>query len=184
MQSMLVEVVSGGYTVFSQTFNDTGSATTTFDSYEVGFAALGTSTIIRFTDVSTIGNSGSTDLTLDNVRVFLDDSGADTIYGGNGTDLTTAGFGNDFIVGGVGSDIMFGGGGSDTLSYIGSTTAVNVNLSTGVVSGGDAAGDTFWGFENLTGSANADTLTGDGNSRLSKVVWAAIRLRVVRERYG
>jgi choice-of-anchor C domain-containing protein len=166
-QSMLVEIISGGFTIFSQTYNDTGSAPTTFDSYELAFTAIGTSTQIRFTDVSLSGNSPSTDVVLDNVRLFLDDSGADTIYGGNGADLIYGGFGNDTIVGGVGSDTMFGGDGTDTLSYIGSTVAVTVNLATRSASGGDADGDTFWGFENLTGSAFNDYLIGDsGNNRI------------------
>lgn len=36
-----------------------------------------------------------------------------------------------------------------------------VNLLANTASGGDAAGDTFLGIENLTGSAYADTLTGN-----------------------
>jgi Ca2+-binding RTX toxin-like protein len=62
----------------------------------------------------------------------------------------------------AGADSQFGGGGVDTLSYAGSAAAVTVNLATGAASGGDAAGDLFTGFENLVGSASADTLTGDG----------------------
>ena len=44
---------------------------------------------------------------------------------------------------------------------------MNVNLDTGAVSGGDAAGDTISGFETLIGSSKADTLTGSaGDERI------------------
>ena len=44
---------------------------------------------------------------------------------------------------------------------------VTVNFASGVASGGDAAGDTFTGIENITGSNFNDILTGDvGNNRL------------------
>ena len=91
-------------------------------------------------------------------------TGADIIYGLDGNDTITGNNGGDLIIGGAGSDNMNGGGGTDTLAYFTSTSGVNVNLQTSVVSGGDAAGDTITGFENLTGSNSADTLTGDANA--------------------
>ncbi|MCW5736793.1 MAG: VCBS domain-containing protein [Enhydrobacter sp.] len=54
--------------------------------------------------------------------------------------------------------------GNDTASYAASTGAVTIDLSTGLASGGDAAGDTLISIENLIGSANNDSLTGDGNA--------------------
>ncbi|MBM3964384.1 MAG: DUF4347 domain-containing protein, partial [Planctomycetes bacterium] len=169
-QSLRVQVTSGGYLVVDQTVSDVGSATTTFDDFEFSFTALGASTVISFTDTS--ASTTSVDGVLDNVRLYLDgglypgQGGTDRLYGGNGADVIYGASGNDIIVGGPGSDAMFGGRGSDTLSYIGSTSAVTVNLSTSTASGGDATGDTFWGFENLQGSANADTLTGDANNNI------------------
>jgi hypothetical protein len=41
---------------------------------------------------------------------------------------------------------------------------VNINLGTGAVSGGDAAGDTIANFENLIGSGGDDTLTGSSGA--------------------
>ena len=43
---------------------------------------------------------------------------------------------------------------------------MNVNLSTGQATGGDAAGDTFTSIEDLTGSSGNDILAGTagGNS--------------------
>ncbi len=75
--------------------------------------------------------------------------------------------GNDLIKGGAGADIIDGGAGTDVASYAGST-AVNVNLKTGVASGGHATGDKLISIENLLGSSYGDTLTGnDGNNVLN-----------------
>ena len=52
--------------------------------------------------------------------------------------------------------------GFDTVSYWTSGSGVEVNLSTRLVSGGDAEGDTISGFEGINGSTHADTLIGDG----------------------
>jgi len=41
---------------------------------------------------------------------------------------------------------------------------VSVDLATGYVSGGDAAGDTLSSIEQVVGSGSADTLTGDANA--------------------
>ena len=54
-----------------------------------------------------------------------------------------------------------GGSGSDTASYAGSSSGVAIDLGAGTASGGDAAGDTLSGIENLEGSAQADSLRGD-----------------------
>lgn len=105
--------------------------------------------------------------------------GNDTIYGGRGDDSLSGGTendlifgeddndrlfgdaGNDTLVGGAGNDTLHGGDGSDLADYSGSSAAVNVNLTTGVVSGG-AGADRVTGIENVTGSAQDDTITGDG----------------------
>ncbi|WP_428673516.1 lectin-like protein [Reyranella sp.] len=64
------------------------------------------------------------------------------------------------------SAVGFGYAGSDTASYAASAAAVTVNLATGVNTGGDAQGDTLISIENVTGSANNDTLTGDGGGNV------------------
>lgn len=65
-------------------------------------------------------------------------------------------------------DILNGSGGIDTLTFKGTTTGgVSVNLGTESGSAGDAAGDTYIGFENVVGSKFNDTLTGGaGANRL------------------
>ena len=76
-----------------------------------------------------------------------------------------AGDGRDNIIdgGSGGRDILYGGRGIDTLSYASATEAVTVNLQN-LRGGGGAAGDLFYDFENLLGSAFNDTLEGDSGA--------------------
>lgn len=76
------------------------------------------------------------------------------------------GTGNDVIIANQVANRLDGGAGIDTLSYQTATSAVQVNLTTNAAFGG-AAGDVIKNFENLTGSAFGDTLTGTkGNNVL------------------
>ena len=76
--------------------------------------------------------------------------------------------GNDYLLGGAGADGLVGGAGIDTMSYATSAAGVEVDLSTGQASFGDAEGDLFSDIENVTGSAQSDTLSGSGDdNRLS-----------------
>jgi Ca2+-binding RTX toxin-like protein len=102
---------------------------------------------------SLTGNNGNNTLT--------GGDGDDALFGGGGNDALFGGLGNDTLVGGSGSDVIDGGTGIDVADYSASLSAVNVNLATGAGSGGDAAGDTLTGVENLLGSASADVLTGN-----------------------
>lgn len=90
-------------------------------------------------------------------------AGNDTLNGNAGNDYLLGDDGNDTLNGGAGTDRLDGGTGTDTLSYAGSA-AVNINLGTGVASGGDAAGDLIFNFENILGSSNADILTGSSGA--------------------
>lgn len=84
------------------------------------------------------------------------------------TDVIIGDAGADVIEGGGRSDSLDGGGGRDTLSYRHSSAGVRVELTGADLGrGGDAEGDNFINFENLTGSDFADTLGGDtGNNRI------------------
>ena len=90
----------------------------------------------------------------------------DILTGDSGNNVIRSSAGNDLIKGGAGADVMRGGAGFDTLYYAGSSAGVNVDLSAGTASGGDATGDVFSGFENLVGSSHADTLTGDNGNNV------------------
>ncbi len=88
-------------------------------------------------------------------------AGDDTLSGGAGNDQIFGEDGNDVVQGGAGADAMDGGDGIDTLDYSGSNSGVTVNLESGTGIRGDATGDTFTRFENVTGSSFDDILIGD-----------------------
>ena len=93
--------------------------------------------------------------------VVYGDAGDDTLSGGDGTNVLYGGAGDDTFVGGDGADSFSGGAGQDNLDYSGSGAAVNVNLTTGALSGGDADNDTIiQGIDGVIGSDFDDTLIG------------------------
>jgi Ca2+-binding RTX toxin-like protein len=94
------------------------------------------------------------------------DNGNDLVIGDEGIDTLDGGAGDDRLIGGLGADTINGGAGNDTVDYTGSSSGVSTNLQTGRVSGGDAAGDTLISIENVTGSALADTLIGNGSANV------------------
>ena len=93
----------------------------------------------------------------------------DFLRGNSAANILSGGIGDDILRGAGGADILIGGDGTDTADYSTSAAAVTVNLSTGVNSGGDAAGDTLSSIENVTGSAGSDNLT--GNSGANRTRW-------------
>ncbi|KQS59402.1 hypothetical protein ASG39_19015 [Rhizobium sp. Leaf371] len=90
--------------------------------------------------------------------VFNGGNGNDILTGGTGSDTLNGDAGNDLLTGGSGADILNGGSGTDTASYASSSTAVSINLVTGVHTGGDAEGDTLVALETVIGSAFSDSL--------------------------
>lgn len=106
------------------------------------------------------------DLSTAGVNAADNTGGDDFLHGWEGDDIIDAGDGNDTVIGGEGADSLTGGTGTDTLSYVESQAGVTVNLGTSSASGGDAAGDTIGGFEDLRGSAKDDTLTGDSGANV------------------
>jgi len=89
---------------------------------------------------------------------------ANRLLGGAGNDTLSGAAGDDTLSGGAGGDLLAGGDGVDWAAYDASSSGVAVSLLAGTASGGEAAGDTLSGVENLRGSAFADTLTGDGGA--------------------
>ena len=114
---------------------------------------------------------GGTDETLsgtagdDTLRGF---GGDDTLIGGAGNDDLFGGDDNDILIGGAGADTLDGGAGVDTASYTTSSGGVTIDLSASTVyatiagDGSNANRDTLSGIENLVGSTQGDTFTGDG----------------------
>jgi VCBS repeat-containing protein len=89
--------------------------------------------------------------------------GADVVDGGSGNDTLEGGMGNDTLDGGAGADVFIGGTGVDTATFHASPAGVFVSLDAAYAAfqTGDAAGDAFFGVENLIGSDFNDTLIGD-----------------------
>jgi len=101
---------------------------------------------------------------------ILSGAGADTVYGEDGNDRIDGGAANDVLFGGNGDDTFIGGAGNDTfeggtgldiIDYSKSTSALNINLGTGALAGGDAAGDAITsGVDGIIGSSYNDSLVG------------------------
>ena len=93
-------------------------------------------------------------------------AGNDTLYGGAGDDFLFGQDGNDTLVGGSGSDHLSGGLGTDTADYSASASGVSIDLAAGTGTGGDAAGDTLSGIENVIGTSFDDTFRGNDASNV------------------
>jgi Ca2+-binding RTX toxin-like protein len=118
--------------------------------------------------------------TIKNFENLSGGKGADKLTGDAGPNIIYGADGDDVIEGGAGADELVGGLGKDTLNYVNSAAGVIVILAQQGTSksngekdaagfaqtGGDAAGDLLWGFENLTGSAQSDFLYGDDNANV------------------
>ncbi len=95
---------------------------------------------------------------------LVGDSGSDTLDGGDGDDSMDGGSSSDTLMGSAGADMMIGGTSADTFDFSRSPAAVVVNLTSGIGSGGWAAGDVFSGGEHVLGSIYADSITGSADT--------------------
>jgi Ca2+-binding RTX toxin-like protein len=92
---------------------------------------------------------------------------ADTLTGAGGNGAIISNNGDDIVDGGAGDNYLDGGADTDTVAYTSAGAGVTVNLSIAVGQNTIGAGtDILLNFENLTGSAFADTLTGDANNNV------------------
>lgn len=121
-----------------------------------------------FVNIERIVGSGFNDTLLGDSgpNSFLGADGNDQLSGGDGIDTLDGGSGDDTIAGGLGGDQINGGLGIDYADYGFSPEAVVVDLGSGTVSGGDAAGDALLDIEALIGSDFADTLIGSAGSNV------------------
>jgi Ca2+-binding RTX toxin-like protein len=87
--------------------------------------------------------------------------GNDTLIGNAGANVLKGQTGNDLLRGGAGADYLDGGLDTDTVSYYTGNVGITVDLSANTGSGGDAEGDTLFGFENVSGSQGNDRITGN-----------------------
>ena len=88
----------------------------------------------------------------------------DVLTGDAGDNVLDGGAGDDTLAGGAGADLLVGGDGADIASYASSGSAVNINLFTGIIAGGDATGDIYSSIEGVTGSAFDDVIAGNAGA--------------------
>lgn len=87
--------------------------------------------------------------------------GADSLDGGAHNDTLRGGAGDDLLIGSTGADILDGGAGIDTVTYERAAAGITVDLMAPASNTGEAAGDTYFDVENISGSAFGDTLQGN-----------------------
>ncbi|MFN9419980.1 MAG: beta strand repeat-containing protein, partial [Pirellula sp.] len=127
--------------------------------------------------VSYFGSSAGVTVNLNTRSNSGGDAATDVLYsienvvGSTSGDTITGDANNNTIEGGLGNDTLDGGAGAgDTVSYSLATAGVTVNLTTTTAQNTVNAGtDTISNFENLTGSAFNDTLT--GSSATANTIW-------------
>ncbi|MGI9352901.1 MAG: DUF5801 repeats-in-toxin domain-containing protein, partial [Rhizobiaceae bacterium] len=106
-------------------------------------------------DVTVTDGDGDSSVT-QNLSILIDaDNAATNTLTGDTTD--------DVIAASTIVDAIDGVSGFDYVDYGDDTTGVNVNLDTGLGSGGDAAGDTYANIDGIIGGSGNDTLTGNGD---------------------
>jgi len=93
-----------------------------------------------------------------------DSAARDFLYGDNGANALYGLDGADILEGDGGADYLDGGLGWDYARYTRSGEGVNINLETGIHTGGDAQGDTLVNIEAIVGSAHNDTIHGGANN--------------------
>jgi Ca2+-binding RTX toxin-like protein len=112
---------------------------------------------------SGVGNNLANQITGNNANNSLSGlAGGDTLKGRGGDDVLRGGAGNDILIGGLGADVLDGGSGSDRAQYNDADEGLTADLDVATNNTGFAAGDTYLGIENLSGSGYGDTLRGDG----------------------
>jgi len=90
---------------------------------------------------------------------------SDVLEGDDGDNIIDGGAGDDTLSGGAGKDALTGGTGIDTASYANASGGVTLDLSTGG-NGGEAAGDSYSGIENVVGSVSGDNISGSAGDNL------------------
>lgn len=136
----------------------------------VGLTGIGTSSanvMVGGDDSALFGKAGNDLLVggLEGADLF-GGSGDDTLEDTNEADLMEGGRGNDVFETGRGEDTIVGGAGIDTLLLlVRADNGFVVNLSTGVIDGGENDLGSITGIENVTGSFFFnDTLTGNAQA--------------------
>lgn len=102
--------------------------------------------------------------------ILIGNGGDNWLWGEGGADNISGGAGNDLVELGAGNATADGGAGTDSLSFldqVSGTSGVTASLALQGTAQATGVGTvTFTGFENLSGTTFADTLTGDGGNNV------------------
>jgi len=160
------DTIDGGAGNDTASYRDaTGSVFVNLSSGTSVGVAGGNDTLISIENIN--GSEFSDTLTGDNGDNGLDGGGGDDfLRGRDGNDALQGGEGSDYLSGGEGDDVMDGGDGFDRVSMFGSLptdaqTGATVDLA---IVGPQNTGhgmDTFISIEHVSGTAFADTLSGN-----------------------
>jgi len=134
---------------------DGGAGTDTLDfrgSTQVDIASMATG-------IATVNGAATT--MFSSIENVTGSPGDDHIVGDGTANVLAGGAGGDVIEGAGGDDVLSGGLGADTVDYAGAPQGVIVDLVAGTGTGDGT--DTLSEFENISGSAFDDLLTGDDN---------------------
>lgn len=99
-----------------------------------------------------------------NVDSLYGDGNANMLDGGAGDDYLSAYAGNDTLISGIGNDVLDGGTGTDVANYSAQSQWIDANLASGRVVKVAGGVDRLWNIENVTGTAQNDTLAGDAKA--------------------
>ncbi len=147
-----LEGLAGADTLRGQAGNDTAS-----------YASSGAAVTVHIGNNTASGGHAAGDRLFD-ILNLIGSAHADTLTGDANANEIYGGNGDDILEGLAGADTLRGQVGNNTVTYASSGAGVTVHIGNNSASGGHAAGDTFFGIQNLIGSAHDDTLTGDANA--------------------
>jgi Ca2+-binding RTX toxin-like protein len=150
-------------------YANAGSALAGADTTSIGVGVTVNLSGGAFTNGGAVINTGdAAGDTYSNMENLLGSAFADVLVGSTGANVIDGGAGDDTVEGLAGADTLKGGAGVDTASYAHANAGVTVDLSNSgsITMTNDAAGDTFFGIENLTGSSFNDNLYGDVNDNV------------------
>jgi Ca2+-binding RTX toxin-like protein len=141
----------------------------------VTYASSGSGVTVGLGSPGSAQNTGVGSQTLTHFQNLIGSAYADNLSGDDNDNVISGGGGNDYLYGaggddtldgGDGNDNLNGGGGVNTVSFASSSAGVTVSLALVSAQATGAGVDTLSNFQNLTGSAFADTLTGDSGANV------------------
>ncbi|CAN1527024.1 RTX calcium-binding nonapeptide repeat [Burkholderiaceae bacterium] len=169
---------SGADTIDGGAGSDTANYSQELYDNSGSLSVTGRGVVVNLAAGTAIDNWGNQDVlrNIEQVRgsqyddSLVGDANNNSLFGGSGNDTLQGGAGGDYLEGGLGNDLIDGGAvldriqynDSNTATYSNATAGVNVNLQTGLATGGDG-NDSLISINAVTGSKFNDTLIGDAN---------------------